>query len=350
MAGETPLWAEPTVPLRPRTLGVALILLVAGFAAGYLAGRSYGAAAPGQGALVERREGGFRFVNPLLECDLADDLLRNRELIPFKEQLADHLAARLAGSPDSAVSVYFRELNDGIWFGLGDTDRFAPASLRKLPMLIAVLKAAEQPGGGALLDRQVPFELARDYNLDQNVRPSQAMVPGRRYAVRELLERMIILSDNNAFTLLGRVVDPAELDRVYALLRMQRPGAAGDDGFLSVQTYASFFRILYNATYLGKGASDWALSLLARSEFRAGLVAGVPPEVAVAHKFGEKSDQATGRVQLHDCGIVYFPNNPYLLCIMSRGPDFQALDEVIVEVSRLVYQEVARQGPRPASP
>jgi beta-lactamase class A len=154
---------------------------------------------------------------------------------------------------------------------------------------------------------------------------------------------MIVQSDNNAFTLLARVVDPAELDRVYALLRMQNPRATGDDAFLSVQTYASFFRVLYNATYLSKEASEWALATLARSEFRAGLVAGVPSAVPVAHKFGEKSDPKAGVMQLHDCGIIYYPSHPYLLCVMSQGPSFEFLDDVIVAVSRLVYVGVAGQ-------
>jgi beta-lactamase class A len=334
------------MPLRPRTLGAALALLLAGFAAGALAGQAWRGRGADRPGFVERREGGGRLVNPLLECDLADDVLRNRELVPFRQLVADHLAERAADLPGATASVYFRELNDGIWFAVGEGERFVPASLRKLPMLIAVLKAAERPGGAALLDQGVPFDLSRDYNLDQNVRPAEAMVPGRRYPVRELVERMIVGSDNNAFLLLSRVVDPAELDRVYALLRVQRPGAP-DDAFLSVETYASFFRILYNATYLGKEASAWALGLLAASEFRAGLVAGVPPGVPVAHKFGEKSDAATGTAQLHDCGIVYYPGNPYLLCVMSRGPDFEALDDLIVGVSRLVYQEVARQAPGP---
>jgi beta-lactamase class A len=330
----------------PRTLLAAAALLATGFGAGWLAGRRD--PAPRPGSFVERREGGGRLINPLLECDVAEDLLRNRELVPFRSLLADHLAERAAGLPGAAVSVYFRELNDGIWFAVGDGERFVPASLRKLPMMIAVLKAAERPGGAALLERDVLFDLSRDYNLDQNVRPAEAMVPGRRYPVRELVERMIVGSDNNAFMLLSRVVDPAELDQVYALLRMERPGT--DDAFLSVQTYASFFGILFNATYLSKDASDWALTLLSRSEFRAGLVAGVPPGVAVAHKFGEKSDPATGTAQLHDCGIVYYPNNPYLLCVMSRGPDFEVLDDLITSVSRLVYREVARQAARPARP
>lgn len=338
----------------PRRLAIAalagLALLAIAFSGGYLAGRAGAGAgagaAPDRRSFVERREGSFRLVNPLLECDLADDVLRNRELIPFKEKVAAWVRGRITAGLAGTVAVYFRELNDGIWFGVGDTERFVPASLRKLPMMIAILKMAERPGGQGLLDRAVTADLSRDYNLDQNVLPSGALTPGRAYPVRELVERMIVQSDNNAFTLLARVVDPAELDRVYGLLRMQRPGAAGDDAFLSVQTYASFFRILYNATYLSKDASEWALDALARSEFRAGLVEGVPAGVPVAHKFGEKSDAASGVVHLHDCGIVYYPTNPYLLCVMSRGTDFRALHDVVSGVSRLVWAEVDRQGPR----
>jgi beta-lactamase class A len=326
-----------------RTLGLGLALLAAGFAAGYATREALRQREVDRAAFTQRRAGGFRYINPLLECDIAEDVLRNRELVPFKERITAYLEGRLDPRWASSVSVYFRELNDGLWFSVGDTERYAPASLRKLPLMIALLKTADGPAGRALLEREVTFDLSRDYNQDQNLKPSRPLVPGQRYQVRELIERMIVQSDNNAFTLLARVVDPAELDRVYALLRMQNPRATGDDAFLSVQTYASFFRVLYNATYLSKEASEWALETLARSEFRAGLVAGVPSSVPVAHKFGEKTDPKAGSFQLHDCGIVYYPSHPYLLCVMSQGPSFEFLDDVIVAVSRLAYVGVAGQ-------
>jgi hypothetical protein len=36
---------------------------------------------------------------------------------------------------------------------------------------------------------------------------------------------------------------------------------------------------------------------------------------------------------------VYYPQNPYLLCIMTEGDDFNALSEVIGIVSKAVYEE-----------
>ncbi len=75
------------------------------------------------------------------------------------------------------------------------------------------------------------------------------------------------------------------------------------------------------------------------------VVAGVPSTVDVAHKFGERTTlasdtESTETKQLHDCGIVYFPENPYLLCVMTRGTDFKVLEGIISDISRMVYEEV----------
>ncbi|MBA4371399.1 MAG: hypothetical protein C0402_00910 [Thermodesulfovibrio sp.] len=320
---------------------VLCIVLLLGIAIGYVA-RDAVLNESNKHAFIEHREGALNHINPLLECDIADNVLRNRELRPFQEKVETFLKSRMDPRWAASVSIYFRELNDGLWFSIGDTRKFVPASLRKVPLLISFLKKADREGP-ALLDREVVFSLSRDYNADQNIKPSQVMVPGRRYTIRELLFRMIVYSDNNAFRLLTGVVDTLDLDSIYATLRIQNPQSTQDDDFLSVQTYASFFRVLYNATYLSKEASDRALELLSQAEFRSGLVGGVPPGILVSHKFGEHSDAKEGTVQLHDCGIVYYPEHPYILCVMSKGPNLEFLDDVIREVSRITYSEVDAQ-------
>jgi hypothetical protein len=88
--------------------------------------------------------------------------------------------------------------------------------------------------------------------------------------------------------------------------------------------------------------SEKALSLLAATTFAYGLTAGLPPGVRAAHKFGERILADPARMQLHDCGIVYAGNSPYLLCIMTQGPDQVALTGIMSDVSRLVYAEAVR--------
>lgn len=290
---------------------------------------------------VEQREGQHNYINPLLACDVADDMISNPELIPFKKKIEQFLNVRRDKYSAIKVGVYYRELNDGYWFSIGDTEKFIPASMRKVPLMIALLKQAETETN--LLDRLVRFDLSNDYNLNQNIKPSQTLVFGNRYAIKELIYRMIAYSDNNAFTFLTKIVDPIQLDKAYTTLRVLNPRAVQDDEFLSVQTYESFFRILYNASYLNRDASQWALDVLSKSEFRTGLVSGVPQEVKISHKFGEKSDASSGTVQLHDCGIIYYPRHPYLLCVMSKGPNFELLDDVIANISQITFAEVDRQ-------
>lgn len=290
---------------------------------------------------IERHEGQQNYINPLLACDVADDVISNPELVPFKEKIEYFLNTQLDKRWTTKVGVYYRELNDGFWFSIGDTEKFIPASMRKVPLMIALLKQAESEPN--LLDRLVKFDLSNDYNVYQNVKPSQSLVFGNKYTIKDLIYRMIVYSDNNAFTFLTKIVDSAQLDKVYLNLRLQNPRAVKDDEFQSVQTYESFFRILYNASYVSRDASQWALDILSKSEFKTGLVSGVPSEVKVSHKFGEKSDASDGTVQLHDCGIVYYPRHPYLLCVMSKGTNFEQLDDVIANISQITFTEVDHQ-------
>ena len=103
-----------------------------------------------------------------------------------------------------------------------------------------------------------------------------------------------------------------------------------------------FFRILFNSSYLSRESSEKALELLANTEYSDALVSGIPKDVTVAHKFGEAG---TGNVerQLHDCGIVYFPNHPYLACIMTRGHNTETLRNSIQDISRFVYEKIDEQ-------
>lgn len=104
-------------------------------------------------------------------------------------------------------------------------------------------------------------------------------------------------------------------------------------------------RVLFNATYLNDANSEKALVLLSKATFDKGLTAGVPSTIVVSHKFGEHVNGADGvinSVELHDCGIVYYPKNPYLLCVMTRGKNINDLQNTIKEISNTVYTVIAK--------
>jgi beta-lactamase class A len=91
--------------------------------------------------------------------------------------------------------------------------------------------------------------------------------------------------------------------------------------------------------------SNQALALLSRADFNYGIKQAIPSSIEVAEKFGERSviDSRSGRVfsrELHDCGLVYYPDHPYLLCVMTEGPDFNELLATIREISAAAYNFV----------
>jgi beta-lactamase class A len=203
-------------------------------------------------------------------------------------------------------------------------------------MLAYYKKSEKSP---ELLQKKVRYE-AKDPLLHQNITPTNSIEKGKDYTIDDLIERMMIYSDNGALTLLEDNIEPALIDRITLDLGVETATEATPEDFMSVKGYSGLFRILYNASYLEKNLSEKALEILSRTEFTKGIVSGVPKSIKVSHKFGERelSDQVK---QLHDCGIVYHPKKPYLVCIMTRGDDFSKLSSTIGDISKMIYTSVS---------
>ncbi len=271
-------------------------------------------------------------LNPLLRTHPA---LEFKELKPFSYKIRALIEKSTSTGQAEHVAVYFRDMENGPLRGANFEEKFSPASLLKVPLMMATLKLAE--ADPAILERRLRNDGDAPARSDFN---GHALQSGKDYTVEQLLRAMIVSSDNNAVLLLRQVVGDAPLNDVFQDFGLVIPAVRTLDDSMSVREYASFFRILYNASYLNKEMSQKALEYLLASDFKRGIVAGVPPGVRVAHKFGERSHFDSDKKQLHDCGIVYHPRQHYILCVMSRGQDFDKLSGVIRDISALVYSEV----------
>ena len=281
--------------------------------------------------------GGGGFINSLLECEIGEKLLAS-EIKPFKSKVQDLVDSLIEQKRASAVSVYFRDLNNGPWFGINEKETFSPASLLKVPFMMAAFKQAEKNPG--FLERQVLYSGPTN-TTEEYFKSAVNLEPNKTYPMKEVIRHMIINSDNNAKDLVLKNLDGKLLTDIYSQLGVEAPEIGKTDDFITIKNYASFFRILFNSSYLNQEFSNKALSILSEVEFKNGLAAGVPENVKIAHKFGER--EYFGKNQLHDCGIVYYPNRPYLLCVMNRGENFETLARDIADISKLTYKEVDKQ-------
>ena len=284
-----------------------------------------------------RRSGAHGLINPILDVESSIEF---KELRPFKYKVQALIEQKIKVGAVSHVSVYFRDLENGPLFGFNEKEMFSPASMMKVPLLMAAMRRAAQ--APAFLSRRVRYE--QEQIVDAATLVPSNLEPGKEYTLEELVQAMITTSDNHAAIAVYNAVGREALDQVYRDLSITIPKVRGPGDDMTVREYATFFRILYNAAYLDKDRSQKALEFLSESEFKDGLVAGVPPEVVVAHKFGERSFVGSKVRQLHDCGIIYYKPQPYVLCVMTRGEDPAWLAGVVKDISRLVYAEVSSQA------
>lgn len=273
------------------------------------------------------------FTNPLLACGDIDSL---------SVGIMEELRTKVTGVIDSATnaglishaSVYVRDLNNGPWMGIREKEFFHPASLLKVPLMLAAYRLEEDAPG--FLDGEVRYETP--FTLPgQLFPPAHEIEVGKTYTRRELMRRAIMFSDNQATALLGTQVGANYTLKVFSDFGIEQP-QPDQDYEMRVRTYASFFRVLYNASYLSRKHSEEALSILAAVDFPIGIEAGVPKEIPVAHKFGEREGAIeNGDYQLHDCGIVY-TDTPYLICVMTQGKTTEGMLSIIRDISKLAYQ------------
>ena len=285
----------------------------------------------------ETREHGdqYRFISPLLSCADPDLVaLPNDKANDLEAALTELIESKKRTSALADAGIYFRELNGGPWIGVNYEASFTPGSLLKVPLAMSVYHLAESDP--SLLSRQIEFTGGTPPATEHYAAP--VIEPGT-YSVEDLVSSALINSDNSATLLIAKIIGKDAIDASYMHLGITIP-TSGTDYTTTVHTYAFFFRILFNATYLSRTDSEHLLSVLSETRFKDGIVAGVPAGTVVSHKFGERTLSDGGLVQLHDCGIVYKPGDPYLLCIMMRGKDFPSLASSIADVSKLVWRSL----------
>ncbi len=288
------------------------------------------------------RQSGYEYINPLLECE-TKTYGNNQKYIPFEKDLIKKIELIQKSHPDIHLSVYFRNLRNGPWFGINEDADFSPASLMKLPILIMYLKWAEYDPS-VLKKILVP---SSNNTMNQVFTPTNPVKVWSDYSVEELLYHLIIHSDNVASNTLIENIPVDHQAKVFTDLNIPLP--TDINYAISVKEYASFFRILYNASYLSREYSEVALNLLSQSIFTGWITGKIPDTIPVAHKFGEREmlDENGKTInQLHDCGIVYYEPYPYLVCIMSRGnTDMNTLSTILQDSSKTIYDEVSNKYP-----
>lgn len=255
--------------------------------------------------------------------------------VDLQNDVVEYLNEKKASGELYDYSIYFKDLDSPLWFGVNEETSFVPASLFKIPIALTIYKQGEN--NPSFLEKRVVYtnEVAK-INENENTEVSSLIV-GNSYTIEELVTIMLELSDNGAKNLLISNLDVRYIKDLFRVMLLVDP--LSQQGYeISSRKYALFLRLLYNSSYLNEEHSNYILTLLSKSTFKDGLVAGLPAGIDVAHKFGTYTE-INGRYSvLHDCGIVYVADDPYVVCIMTKGKNIPSLLKVISHVSKMIYE------------
>ncbi len=279
------------------------------------------------------RLGGYEFVRPLL---FAEPECESPELTPVKNEIEAVVNSYKASGAITSASVFLREFHKGEWVSINEDEKYSPGSLLKVPELMTFIKMNErQPG---LLEKKILFDKPiTSYKTATYL--SKGIKLGQTYTIRELLYYMIAYSDNNATLILNKFIDIPTFKKIFTDVGLPAPDFNAKEYLISARDYSLFMKELYNATYLTIENSEYCTEMMSHSDFKEGLIAGLPQGCKVVHKFGEGGYSNTPNFS--ESGIIYCNNTPYILTVMLKGTDMRKMPPVIGNISKVVYDKMS---------
>jgi beta-lactamase class A len=231
-----------------------------------------------------------------------------------------------------------KDLRSGHVVSAGEDTVFPSASLIKLPILCAAFQAVHE----GKLSLSTPYTLIRaDRHGGSGV---LKMAPlGTVYTNRELLELMIVNSDNTATAIMVRQLGIDYLQQAFVKLGLQdteihedgfrlTPHRVADDNMTSPRDMALLLEKIYQRQLVSADASDQMLDILKHQHLRDRLPRFLPIGWQIAHKTGLL------RKACHDVGIVFTPQGDYMICVLTaHDQTYKMAKRFIASMGRITF-------------
>ncbi len=269
---------------------------------------------------------------------LSKELVNESELfIPLKLELTQLTDSMKRAGAVTQASIYIREFDKRGWVAVNKEERYHPASLMKVPLLICILQMAQ--ANPDLLKEELVFEKPDGTQINPQYYSSSSIELGKKYTVHELLYYMIANSDNNATWLLSSRFDNKLFKKLFADFCLPEPVEDDLKFALTAKECSVFFKAIYSASCVSPEYSEYAAQLMSNCSFQAGFKRGFPNNTKMWHKFGEWRS-AGHDYELHEAGVVFIKDKPYLITVMTKGKDTDKLAESIVAICRKIYDKI----------
>jgi len=282
----------------------------------------------------------------LVAACLAQDVNEKRQLLWHKlERSVEHIS----GDLDGVAGVAILDLSSGDKILIHADEVFPQASSIKITVLAELYRQAQ---AGKLKLTDLYTMQASDLVPDSDI--MAGLTPGvTRLTLRDLATMMVAVSDNSATNVL---IDRVGMDNVNAMLdglglrqtRLRRKmmdlkaASEGRENVSTPREMMTLLQAIYENKLFGRELTQDFFKVLSTHKESA-LLRGLPPDVTAASKPGELEAVRA------DSGIVFVPNRPFVICVMTTYlRDENDGESVITKIASQAYNyfdRVARASP-----
>ena len=236
------------------------------------------------------------------------------------------------------IGLVIRDLDSGWTFQVNPDKLFPAASMVKVPIMAACLKAAEE---GRL-------SLRDDLKLKRSDKARGSGILRRRatgsaYTIEQLVELMVTHSDNTAANMLIDLLGFDYLNQTFREMGLERTNLSrkmmdfrsrdrGIENYTSAREMADILEMIYRKGCVCSSVSEKSLELLKSQKVNDRIPRLLPRDTIVAHKTGLE------RQVCHDAGIVFTDNGNFLISVFTRSiSGSRTAKRFISSVSSLAY-------------
>lgn len=247
--------------------------------------------------------------------------------------------AALLGVNDN-ISLYFKDIDKEI--SIDSTRSWIPASTIKAFVLLETFR--QRRVGLIDFDRQIVINAENVVPTELETDEFPILREGIRASIKQLVEAMIIQSDNTAYNTMLDILDRRNINptlRSFGItetvvgekLNLDDTQFQNDLAVLgrqpnttTVKDLAFLFDLLYNKQV---SDADEMLSIFKRQKINNMIPVFLPEKTIVAHKTGSWPPL------YHDGGVIFKPKDPFILAIFTNSND----PSVLAKMAQVAYYQ-----------
>lgn len=246
------------------------------------------------------------------------------------------------------AGVVICDLRRGRQLIINQNKRFPSASLVKVPIMAACFYAQKE-GKLNLKDSLVIKNRVKALGSGR----LKNMADGTAVNIRDLIEIMVIESDNTATNMLIERLGFDYLNNIFKKVGLEDTNISrymmdfksrkkGIENYTTARDIALLFNMIYSGRLINKKVSQECLDILKRQKMKDRIPAHIPVGVVVGHKTGLENSVC------HDAGIVFTSQGDFLLCalVKHRQKTSKMPKEFISDLALRVYNYMVRDSVR----